>query len=119
VAKSEWGTKRICQDCGIPFYDLKKKNIECPKCGAAFSLAPPPRPKRPSPVASKPVVKKTPLVADSKDDLDADVVLDVDVDDDDDEDDDSLIEDTSDLGTEDDDLSEIQEHIDDGVEDKI
>ena len=32
--------------------------------------------------------------------------------------DDELIEDTSDLGEDDDDMSEVKEHIDDGVEDK-
>ena len=32
--------------------------------------------------------------------------------------DDKLIEDTSDLGENDDDMSEVKEHIDDGVEDK-
>ena len=36
----------------------------------------------------------------------------------DDEKDDALIEDTSDLGRDDDDVSEVKEHIDDGVEDK-
>jgi uncharacterized protein (TIGR02300 family) len=36
VAKPEWGTKRICQSCGAPFYDLRRDPIVCPKCGAVF-----------------------------------------------------------------------------------
>lgn len=36
MAKPEWGTKRICQSCNAPFYDLKRDPIVCPKCGAVF-----------------------------------------------------------------------------------
>jgi uncharacterized protein (TIGR02300 family) len=36
VAKPEWGTKRICQSCSAPFYDLRRDPILCPKCGAVF-----------------------------------------------------------------------------------
>ncbi len=56
MAKSEWGEKRTCQSCGAPFYDLKKKNIECPKCGAAFVLVPPAKPQRPPPRMPKPII---------------------------------------------------------------
>ncbi|HIN20536.1 MAG TPA: TIGR02300 family protein, partial [Rhodospirillales bacterium] len=27
MADQAWGKKRICQNCGAAFYDLKKKNI--------------------------------------------------------------------------------------------
>lgn len=35
------GTKRRCQsaDCGLPFYDLNRTEMDCPMCGAAFDLA--------------------------------------------------------------------------------
>jgi uncharacterized protein (TIGR02300 family) len=36
VAKPEWGTKRICQSCSAPFYDLRRDPIVCPKCEAVF-----------------------------------------------------------------------------------
>lgn len=36
MAKPEWGTKRICQSCSAPFYDLRRDPILCPKCGATF-----------------------------------------------------------------------------------
>lgn len=36
MAKPEWGTKRICQSCSAPFYDLRRDPIVCPKCGAVF-----------------------------------------------------------------------------------
>ncbi len=146
MAKSEWGMKRTCRDCGAAFYDLKKKNIACPKCGTAFNPQPPAKPKRPAPV-EKPVpepdakagsVKEkakeeappllegdgggdgagidnkdvSPVGKDKgKDKGDADTEAG-------DDDDKDLIEDTSDLGRDDDDMSEVKEHIDDGVEDK-
>ena len=38
MAKSEWGIKRTCQNCGKPFYDMKKKQPLCPSCKAPFDL---------------------------------------------------------------------------------
>ena len=144
MADQAWGKKRICQSCGAPFYDLKKKNIECPQCGVAFSLAPPAKPKRLARPAEKPKPEDTSPFETAEDNVDpaakADDVPktgddgpdrgdaedeDKDGDKDGDEDgaeadekDDKLIEDASDLGEDDDDMSEVKEHIDDGVEDK-
>lgn len=36
MAKPEWGTKRICQSCSTPFYDLQRDPIVCPKCQTVF-----------------------------------------------------------------------------------
>lgn len=36
MAKPEWGTKRICQSCSTPFYDLQRDPIVCPKCETVF-----------------------------------------------------------------------------------
>ena len=36
MAKPEWGTRRICQSCSAPFYDLRRDPIVCPKCEAVF-----------------------------------------------------------------------------------
>src|ERR1700689_3230210 len=36
VANPEWGTKRICQNCGTKFYDLQREPIVCPKCQTEF-----------------------------------------------------------------------------------
>ena len=140
MAKPEWGTKRTCQSCGAPFYDLKKKNIECPKCGAAFDPNPPAKPRRPTPSTPKPAEEKplVPTKAESKKAPPKEVadvgeggdgveILTPDVNGDSGDngvaketgdEENTLIEDTSDLGAEDDDMSEVKEHIDDGVEDK-
>ena len=34
--KPEWGTKRTCQSCGAPFYDMRRTPIICPKCKTEF-----------------------------------------------------------------------------------
>jgi len=39
VAKAELGTKRLCANCGVKFYDLNKDPIHCPKCGSVFAVA--------------------------------------------------------------------------------
>jgi len=65
AVKAEWGAKRMCQSCGVPFYDMRRVPIVCPKCGTTFDPeaftkvrrsrpAPPPEEKRP------PVVKAPP-----------------------------------------------------------
>ena len=45
------GTKRVCFKCGAKFYDLKKPQVVCPKCGTdqrdAPVAKPPPQGKRP------------------------------------------------------------------------
>ena len=36
MAKAEWGTKRICHNCGARFYDLHRDPIVCPKCTTPY-----------------------------------------------------------------------------------
>jgi len=124
VPKPDWGAKRACDDCGARFYDLNRSPVQCPKCGATVKIAAKVKARRSSPPAAKKPVEK--IVAANEnpgpeaDDpelaegLEADGANEVD---DDDDDDDDLIEDTSDLGGGDD-VSEVIEHIDRGVEDK-
>lgn len=38
MTKQEWGLKRKCLKCGAFFYDMRKKNFTCPKCGEKYSL---------------------------------------------------------------------------------
>ena len=105
MAKSDWGKKLTCPSCGARFYNLNKEPATCPKCEATVEIQPVLKPRRTPAEAPKPkkVVEK---VADDDDgDDDVDDLLD-----DDDDDDDDLIEDTSDLG-DDDDVAEVKEHI--------
>ncbi len=149
MVKSEWGTKRTCVSCGEPYYDLKKKNAACPKCGAPFSPKPPAKPKRLPQSTAKPAEPEADRKADQEADRKAmapakdkaaletgdgtgkdtsapavesgvlaggDAIVDG-GDSKDDEKNDALIVDTSDLSHDDDDVSEVKEHIDKGVED--
>ena len=36
MAKPEWGVKRICQACGLKYYDFNKSPITCPSCNVEF-----------------------------------------------------------------------------------
>ena len=39
MVKPEWGTKRLCRNCGARYYDLARSEIACPKCGAPYDPA--------------------------------------------------------------------------------
>src|SRR3989442_15044093 len=52
VAKPELGTKRLCTNCGVKFYDLSKDPIVCPKCHTVLELAAVSARARPEPVAA-------------------------------------------------------------------
>ncbi|WP_193369164.1 FYDLN acid domain-containing protein [Pelagibius marinus] len=34
MERSERGRKHLCPDCECKYYDLNKKTVTCPKCGA-------------------------------------------------------------------------------------
>ena len=115
MAKPELGTKRLCPSCGIRFYDMKNSPINCPGCEALVPIETPVHSRRSAPAAKvvAPVVVEVKEKTEANDEEDAaddiDVGVDADVDEDND-DDESLIEDTSDLAEEDE-VSEIAEHM--------
>jgi len=124
LAKPEWGTKRQCSSCGSRFYDLSRTPIVCPKCGAAYEGEVTFKSRRSSQTAeikAIPVVKAEVVV-----DIDDEALIVLDEDDEIDgavdvveEEDESLIEDTSDLGEDDDDMAEVMEHLDEEGVDEV
>ncbi len=122
MVKPTWGTKRKCQSCGLPFYDLNKKKIICPNCNAEFNLTPQTRPRRPTPATPKTKEEKSVIPEDveiiDKEDLleDSSANLNDEIEDTDDDADDALIEDTSDLGASDDEIPNIKDKNEYGVE---
>ena len=36
MTKVEWGAKRVCPSCSTRFYDLQKRPIICPKCASTY-----------------------------------------------------------------------------------
>ena len=110
MAKPDKGKKHTCGSCGAVFYDLNRTPILCPQCGEKVEVQALLKPRRPSPQSRtpKPVVEKPKPVeseAKSTDDAEADAE---DIEGVDDEDDDDLIEDMSDIGNDDDDMSEVK-----------
>jgi uncharacterized protein (TIGR02300 family) len=113
MVKPELGAKRLCGSCGAKFYDLNRDPILCPKCGAVFDLQAALKPRRAKAVVEdKPVKsKKVAAVVDPDAvDLPEDVIDDEDTDDEEEE---GVIEDTSELGEDDDDVAEVIEKVDD------
>ena len=120
VAKPEWGTKRICHNCGARFYDLRRDPAVCPACGTVAEPGRQPRPKRggakPEAAVLPKVEKEKVAMEDAEEDVEVEEVIDEDTDVVAEEED--LIEDVSDLGEDDDDIGEVIEHIDEDIEDK-
>jgi len=131
VAKAEWGTKIVCSGCEARFYDLRRKEPECPTCGTKVKPKKKAKPKEgpaelkdvpktPAPKAAAPEADAgdPDLVADDDSDLiltPDDDDLDDDPDADDADDDDDVLEDASDLGGDDSDMSEVIETVEEAA----
>ena len=108
MAKPEWGMKRTCQSCGVRYYDLRRSPITCPSCGAVFTPEQMPR-RRSSAPAVAPVPVPIPTVLEEVEVIAPvaavadDEVVGVEK---------EKIEDASDLGEDEDEMSEVKEHID-------
>ena len=115
MVKAEWGTKRICLNCGARFYDMNRDPIVCPACSTALDPVVQSRPRRSraAPKLAAVAVVADPAAAEVDDEVDADdedeaVVVAADDDEADAEDDgESAIEDVSELG--DDDMADVIE----------
>ncbi len=121
MAKPELGKKHNCHSCGANYYDLNAEKVVCPKCGKA--------PKKAkahfTPEEKLDVAEDTSAAAEvdangneleSLEELVEEESLNEDELEDDEEN--GLIADASDLGEDDDDLSEVMEHIDEDIVDR-
>lgn len=133
MAKPEWGVKRVCDSCGTRFYDFRKPEIVCPKCGTAVSAeVKKPKKKTPANQDKEDIQKKADQEAenavkelgDDDDDSmledDEDMVSLDDMEDDDDmDDDDVLLDDDGDMDELDDldELDELDDLDDDDLDD--
>ncbi|ACI99876.1 TIGR02300 family protein [Rhodospirillum centenum] len=68
MAKAEWGTKRICPNCGTRYYDMRKEPPACPSCGTVFDPEALLRSRRARPIPVE-EVKKPPVEADEDETL--------------------------------------------------
>ena len=106
MAEHKWGKKRTCLGCGARFYDMMRSPIICPKCETEFVTVVTGRGSRSKAAAPVPAAEQAKPEIEKKENLDLsaeeeDIPDDSDLGILDDDDDDDLIEDTSDLGTED------------------
>lgn len=109
VAKPNRGLKRTCQSCTARFYDLEKDPIICPKCGVEFDPEAVLKNKRAKPAPAPrpvPVAKPEPAEADDMEPIEEEVA------DAGDEKEDEVIEDTSELGEDDEDVAEVVDNVD-------
>jgi len=96
VAKPEWGSKRVCLNCGARFYDLGRDPIVCPACQTVFDPTANSKPRR-----ARAAPKAAPVAAAVKEVA----VVEDEADEESEEDSESAIEDVSELG--DDDMSDV------------
>lgn len=115
MAKAEWGTKRICSECGARYYDMQKEPPTCPKCGTVFTVISPKAKRK----AAAPVVvedKTAKRKPKPTDDLELESqVLEPGADEEEEED--EMIEDASELGEDEEDVAEVIETKVEGEED--
>ncbi|MBI2256303.1 MAG: TIGR02300 family protein [Proteobacteria bacterium] len=103
MTKPEWGTKRVCPSCGAHFYDMRKATIVCPKCKTVYDPDAVMKSRR------RVAEKMTPVKSAAEPDVD-DVVVDTEGDEEDiGDEEDTVLEDASELGEDDEDISEAIE----------
>ncbi len=107
MAKPNRGLKRTCQSCTARFYDLEKDPIICPKCGVEFDPEAVLKNKRTKPApAPRPVPVPQPVEAAELEPIEEEVAETGD------EKEDEVIEDTSELGEDDEDVAEVVDNVD-------
>ena len=114
--KEQWGRKLTCSNCGVKFYDLKKKTITCPKCDAPYKVEKVKSRRSITAEIPKPVPEPA-KDSESEEDL-LEVKLDDDILDaeDDKVQDVTIMEDTSDIGGDDEDIGEVIGVVEDNGE---
>ncbi|MCC6467445.1 MAG: TIGR02300 family protein [Alphaproteobacteria bacterium] len=112
MAKPEWGVKRTCQSCAAVFYDLRRDPIICPKCGTQLDPEAVLKSRRSRPAAAD-EAKKVPVPAPEPIEAEAAEAPDAEKEEGEEEEEAAVIEDTSDLGEDEDDLGEVMENVED------
>ena len=118
MAKAGWGCKLTCHKCGVKYYDMTKKNVRCPECDAEYKAVKI-KPRRgirtdnPKPTPEK-TIKSNPEGELSNVDLDDDI-LDDENDKNDENQGNTIIEDTSDISGDDEDIEEVVGVVDDST----
>ncbi len=119
MANPDWGTKRICQNCGAKFYDMLHEPIRCPRCQTEFDPEAFLKTRR-SRTAATPDKDAAAPVPGAVADLDDVETLEdgeaAEIPDGAEEEDEAVIEDASELGEDEDDMAEVIENVDEEEE---
>ncbi len=100
----------MCSNCGAKFYDLKKKQPVCPKCGEDYIFQKPKKRRVPASAEPKPTHAPAPESTDTtagEEELITQELEDQILEDDNEGEDDTVIEDTSDIGGDEEDIGEV------------
>ena len=115
MAKAEWGRKLTCHKCGIKYYDMTKKKVKCPGCDAEYK-AEKIKPRRGIRTENPKPTQEKSIKPDPEEEL-----IDVDLDDEildaenDENQDNTIMEDTSDISGDDEDIEEVVGVVDDNT----
>jgi uncharacterized protein (TIGR02300 family) len=117
VAKTDWGLKRTCQACGTRFYDMGREAPACPKCSTKFDPDAVLKAKRTTKATAEkavPAAKAKPKPKPKVEEDEVEVVADEEVADAEaaEGEEEEVIEDTSELGEDDEDVAEVIENAD-------
>ena len=110
MTKAKLGKKLTCSNCGAKFYDLKKKQPVCPKCGEDYVVQKPKTRRTPTPAEAKSAPAPAPdatKASEGEEDLMTPGLEDNLIEDDNEGEDNSVIEDTSDIGGDEEDIGEV------------
>ena len=108
VTKAKLGNKLTCSNCGAKFYDLKKKQPVCPKCGEDYVVQKPKTRRAALPVEPAPVpAPDATETVEGEDALITSELEDEILEDDEEGEEDTVIEDTSEIGGDDEDIDEV------------
>ena len=128
MAKAEWGTKRLCPNCGTRYYDMRHDPIVCPKCGAAFdpeALLKTRRTRAVAPVIAEPAAEEeiepdlggeevpAPEEAEANSPIETGEEEEEEEGEEGEEEEEEVLEDASELGEDEDDMAEVIENVDD------
>ena len=115
MVKAAWGLKRTCQSCGAHFYDMHKSPIACPKCGAIYDpeAVAKTRRSRTATGADKLAAQRTPVRRPEPEAEIAAVAEELEEVETDEEEDEAVIEDTSELGSDEDVSTVIEKNEED------
>ena len=109
MVKKEWGKKHFCTKCETKFYDMNKEVLTCPNCGADYK--PEKKSGRRGSASSRPKIEPKIEPEQTTEEKLIEVELDEDLIDEEEgeqsDSDSSIMEDTSDIGGDDEDIEEV------------